>query len=465
MLSKRSTALAKQFFRDPRFHRAIFSLPDPIEQINKRPARRDRDLSQSWDDEPKPSDRDATRPNWPSIPADPRRTVCIHNVPRQALTREVLDLVISRGPIYHVEDADLDAAEGTPDARTVAVTFFKHGPALSFLTEVVNAKRVDLYGHCLSFSWGTGPTPHHLAKISRALMIPGLRTLGPDFVLGLETRLKTYGPLDQIAIVKKDGEPDRAYINFLSANNCMQAAEDLYKFHLNPIYMPDRCVLASRDRDAALHTRARGVRLDKLPPQTSVADLLDQIRGGALENIAFMPNSGVIPNTGVAYANFIDHAAAMAFHRHAVFRGIIVHNQRLAPRISSRTPSIPEYLYAPIHQGASRCLEIEGVFDPDALRKDCERHGPVERVSVSESISTVSFLGIREALAAYRMLGKKEAYTGHKLGFICDPCAAPYDYEKEEAANLQAQLASLLIPPEVQEPSSNTEPPSSPSKT
>lgn len=50
------------------------------------------------------------------------------------------------------------------------------------------------------------------------------------------------------------------------------------------------------------------------------------------------------------------------------------------------------------------------------------------------------------------MLPSQAPYKEHEVVFVEDPCAEPIPGDVEKALALQARLASLLLPPGVQEP-------------
>jgi len=205
----------------------------------------------------------------------------------------------------------------------------------------------------------------------------------------------------------------------------------------------DRCKVAESAKNAGLSKRSRTVLLSYIPPKTSVADICDQIRGGALEKVSFVRRSGV------AFVSFLTHTSATSFFQRAVYRGLFINNTRLHAQFVPESPQLPSFLLEHIRLGASRCLGIvdANVLQASALLKECERYGTVERISISQPTSTVTFTHLLHAIKASRLLPSQEPYKGLQIVFIKDPCAAPYPADVEEAAALQAEIASLLVPP------------------
>ncbi|KAJ7499392.1 hypothetical protein FB451DRAFT_1161886 [Mycena latifolia] len=376
-----------------------------------------------------------SRPD-PLISGETTPTVCIHNVPPRALIREVLDLVLV-GPIYHIDDSVKNGS------RVVTVTFYDHDTALAFYREATQHK-MDLYGHSIGVSWGSGPEllRHPTSKVSRAMAMP------PEGAVDEYLPLLEYGPIDRIQVVNLRGKPFRTYINFLSVESCRQAVQDLSASGLDVTHSPDRCWEAGNARAEALKSCSRHIVLRGMPPQTSVADLCDQIRGGALEKI------NLVPQSGVAFLYFLYHSGAASFFSYAVYRGLVVHDTRLSVQFGVRCPDMPKFLVDRVQRGASRCLRLPGVLDPDVVQNLCDSHKLVlERISKSESNTIVSFTHVRHALTALPFLAKAGGYKERDVEFVPDPCAAPFPAQVEEAVALQAEIASLLIPPEAKQSS------------
>ncbi|KAJ6543889.1 hypothetical protein B0H19DRAFT_1168802 [Mycena capillaripes] len=361
-------------------------------------------------------------------------TIRIHNVPREALISEVLDIVLA-GPIYRVDDY-----VQRRDDRVIAVTFYHSGDALAFYEDATSHK-VDLFGRRPEFAWAKGTAPRWHPTLSRSLNIWDEGQLGTD--KDLMRYLSQFGPIDRISLMKNPGG-DRAFVNYLNAESSTRAAEALSRAGATVSRTPDRGLVAAKSRTDAIKTHSRTVILRGIPTQTSLPELCDHIRGGAIQRINFVPESGV------AYVHFVEHSSAAYFLQHTIYQGTIIHKRRLNAVFSVKSEPLPNHMISDVELGATRCLGIEGIVNPDMLRDDCLQYGNVERVTFSESMSIVAFTNIQHAVRASRMLPTKVGYQGLTVTFVADPCAVPYPRDMQEAASLQAEIASLLIPAKVQ---------------
>ncbi|KAJ7163795.1 hypothetical protein C8R43DRAFT_1122761 [Mycena crocata] len=370
-------------------------------------------------------DADVQESIWErKAPVDRWDTVRIHNTPSWARVDEVLDLVMF-GPIYRIDDSVENGS------RVITLTFYHHHVAKAFYQDVA-ANKVDFYGRRLSFSCEWSGRPEIKRPFpSRALRIN--QSVSEEF---LAENMSSYGPIDRI-IIPSNG---RAYVHYLSTKSCALAMKALRQNGIDASFTPDRCVIAGSTRATAIANRSRTVMLDCIPPDTSVADICDQIRGGSLERINFQPQNGT------AFVHFVHDTSAVSFFRYALYRDLMVNERRVAARFVPTSVQMPRFMRDQIQLGATRCLAVLGIVDPEKLREESQRYGTVERVSVSESTyeTYVSFTHVSQAVMALRRLPAKVDYP---VVFIRDPCEEQYEEEIKEAAALQAEITSLLAPP------------------
>ncbi|KAJ6516360.1 hypothetical protein C8R45DRAFT_241346 [Mycena sanguinolenta] len=356
-------------------------------------------------------------------------TIHIRDLPLHALIGEVLDFVMG-GPIFRVDDV---VEHGK---RTVSLTFFDTRDALAFYKDATS-QEIDLFGRRPKFSWDRGTAPKWNPLLSRSIILWDKGRLGAEE--DILSYLRPFGPIDRVTLMKEK-TADRAFINFLSAESGLWAASELRKTGAIVRPAKDRCLVAVNNRTVAAKNQMRSVILRGIPPQTTLSELCDRIRGGLIHRMSYIPESGV------AFVHFAEHSSAAYFVQHAAYRGINVHGRRLNVVFLADSEKLPEYLAQSIQLGATRCLAIEGVVNPDMLRADCLQYGHVERIVLSESMSTVFFTHIQHAIKASRMLPTKLGYEGLRLTFVTDPCAAPYPQDLRKATTLQAELSTLLIP-------------------
>ncbi|KAJ7179539.1 hypothetical protein C8R46DRAFT_1029025 [Mycena filopes] len=383
------------------------------------------------DPEPEP----VLAPEPPNRPIGPRHTVCIRNAPYAAPLVDVLDIV-QFGPIYHIRDS-------MQDDRVISLTFFEAATALAFYRDA-KANEVEIYGRSLRFSWGRGPTPIPStpdAPRSRAITITDQGQLGTE--KALIHRLEAYGPVDSVTLMREEGR-DRAFVNFLSVYDSIRAARALSYAGADVEFVPDRCCVAGNAKALALDRGSRSVMLRNIPPDTTLSEICDQVRGGAIYRI------GLSPESGIAFIHFVEHSSAMSFHRYALYKGVMIRHQRINPVFMGQSKPIPRFIFDHLDRGATRCVGIEGILNEDMLRADCVHYGNIERITFTKTQSIVAFAAIPHAITTLRLLPTKLAYRGLEITFVEDPCATAYKKDLEKATALHAEISSMLLPTQTQ---------------
>ncbi|KAF7301273.1 RRM domain-containing protein [Mycena indigotica] len=364
-----------------------------------------------------------------------QHTISIQNVPPHALIGETLDVVLA-GPIYNVEDI-------LQPSRNVRITFYD-STAASELLEQVSNHPVLLYGQRLEFSpvMGQKPAPFHPTS-SRTIRATFANVHMTENALAQQ--LTPFGAIDRFNFVK--GNPSKAFISFLSARVASWAFKDLRQLGAQVSRVRDRCVTAALARTEALKNRSCKVALRGVPRNTTVIELADCIRGGALHNISYKPLDNV------AYIHFTLHASALAFFEDALYRGIYLHGRRLHPQFEPDSHPFSPNLAESIKNGASRCITFHYTgpgHEPADLTRHCSRFGPVERVSTTGSSATVVFLNIMHAINAFARLPASEGFDpSHvRLRFEKDPSSRPLLSSVEAVGQLHSEVQRLLHIPD-----------------
>ncbi|KAJ6567353.1 hypothetical protein DFH09DRAFT_1156736 [Mycena vulgaris] len=370
----------------------------------------------------------------PRNPVAPTTTVSVQNLPPEAPLDEFLRLVLF-GPLFRIDDKFRRHG-------IVSLSFFERSAAVAFYQEMTS-NEVTWRDERLRFVWGSGrtgrwrpgPIPYHRVT-TRAIYIHDVRQLGTREQF--HEHITQYGPVDSVVFTN---EEQSAFVTFLAAATAYRAAHALRKESLKVGFADDPCWTAGRTRADALRSHTRQVRLTNIPPGTTVSDLCDHIRGGALEKINFTPEHRT------AFVHFIEHESAAVFYRHALYRGITLGGQRLRVSIKMDTPELTRlvpHVAASVAAGASRSVRTSVSFPADRLRHDFEHFGPVERVELTDGGAIVSFTEIQSAIQATRLITWHAEYQAADIDFVPDRCAAPFLAASRAAQTLQAHMASLL---------------------
>jgi hypothetical protein len=169
----------------------------------------------------------------------------------------------------------------------------------------------------------------------------------------------------------------------------------------------------------------RTIYLGNLKRSTTVEDLCNVIRGGALERIR------LIPEKRIAFVSFISAASAADFHRRALHPGLVVKHQRLRPGWGRPRP-LPAEVMRAVSVGASRNVYLGGLEDPRAftverLRADFAEYGEIELVNTlpERQCAFVNFTSVAAAVKAVDAIRGKPGYERVRVNFGKDRCANP----------------------------------------
>ncbi|KAJ7179551.1 hypothetical protein C8R46DRAFT_1074061 [Mycena filopes] len=359
-------------------------------------------------------------------------TVHVHQVPHDTPVSELLNLVFF-GPISRVK------VRGFGETRYISLTFYETEKAKAFFREMTD-NEVILRGSRLKFTWGHGRVDHDRRPGTRAIYLHEVQRLGGTNE-AIEARMALYGRVDRVLFTNRDRT---AFIDFFTEAHARKAIEGLHKEGVKAGFADDRCYTAGALRAAAIRNRVRQVIISNIPSETSVGQLCDHIRGGALEKLVF------VPERQVAFVDFLAHEDAIAFSRYAVYHGITLAGQRLFVQMKEDKPhltSLAPHITASVARGASRCLRVFNTPDRsvDAVQRAFEQYGPVEKVGFeSPATATVSFLSIRDAISAARLILLQPGYEYADVVFTPDHCAAPVPSAQNAAHTLKAHMNKFL---------------------
>jgi hypothetical protein len=169
----------------------------------------------------------------------------------------------------------------------------------------------------------------------------------------------------------------------------------------------------------------RTIYLGNLKRSTTVEDLCNVIRGGALERIR------LIPEKRIAFVSFITADSAADFYRRALHPGLVVKHQRLRPGWGRSRP-LPAEVMRAVSVGASRNVYLGGlddarVFTVERLRDDFAEYGEIELVNTlpERQCAFVNFTSVAAAVKAVDAIRGKPGYERVRVNFGKDRCANP----------------------------------------
>ncbi|KAK4687739.1 hypothetical protein P7C73_g2371, partial [Tremellales sp. Uapishka_1] len=167
----------------------------------------------------------------------------------------------------------------------------------------------------------------------------------------------------------------------------------------------------------------RCVYLGGIHPDTTLEELCNNIRGGMLQQIKYMPDKHI------AFVTFVDATNALSFFQQANLTGLLVNNRKI--KIGWGKPSGPPTpnVLQQVQAGASRNVYIGAVtdfetFTEQKLRGDFGEYGDIEMINFlqEKGAAFVNFTSIAAAVKAVEGIKSKPEYTALRVAYGKDRC-------------------------------------------
>ncbi|KAJ1565572.1 hypothetical protein HK096_001869 [Nowakowskiella sp. JEL0078] len=181
----------------------------------------------------------------------------------------------------------------------------------------------------------------------------------------------------------------------------------------------------------------RTIYIGNIPPEATLKDLCDVIRGGILEKIKLTMDKKC------AFATFMDIPAAQAFYNRGQTDGVVVKGKRV--RINWGKPSMTSpHIQQAVLLGASRNVYIGNIdttiYNEEKLRNDFAQFGEIELVNLvpEKNAGFVNFIDIAFAIRAVEAMKLDGEYAAFRVNFGKDRCGQmPRIKERNGGVNLQ----------------------------
>ena len=194
----------------------------------------------------------------------------------------------------------------------------------------------------------------------------------------------------------------------------------------------------------------RHVVLYGLKPTCSIAQVLEQVRGGLIVD-AELVDTVSITGSKSALISFFEEHAAISFQNHVSTHAMIINGKNITAKIVS-TPSRPLTLVSKraireLHH--TRCLEIQKFpqeVSTTTLRRELEIHPDLKYDAIehmkmdAQGTLMLYFVSVMAAQHAFDNLSHRQKYRCCRIRYAQDPCARPFD---EDSVNVGPQNRGL----------------------
>ncbi|KAI8059918.1 uncharacterized protein B0P05DRAFT_268158 [Gilbertella persicaria] len=376
-----------------------------------------------------------------NVPTGPsNRTIYLGNVNTDLTPHDILKCV---------HQGAIETFRITKERLCAFLTFIDPSAAAMFF-QTYTTKKFVVKGVELKVGWGT---PSALSPVLRLQIEAGAtrtvylgRLTDKDTEETLRARLKTFGMIEFIRIIR---DINTAFVHFLSILSAVKCNSSLaldpdwkektvgygrdhctdvftqYNFSLGiPPVRPNNknqpVVETHIDADATSSV-LRTLYIGNIHPEATCEDICNVLKGGNVLQIKYQKD------TQNAFVSFVDEDAAQRVKDFLEKYQITVRGRKL--RIGWGKPSTisPRVAFA-IKNGATRNLYIGGidpeVYTVDKLRTDFSDYGEVEQVNLIAAKKTgfVNFMSINNAMTALAAIKMKPEYADIKISYGKDRC-------------------------------------------
>ncbi|KXS21668.1 hypothetical protein M427DRAFT_93351 [Gonapodya prolifera JEL478] len=374
-----------------------------------------------------------------------QRTVYLGNLPANVTIEDILN---------NVRTGMVEQAKVLEEKNCAFVTFLDASAALSFYNDC-SSRHLIINSQEIKVGWGKPilPSASIISAVaqgaSRNVFIGNIdETITDDF---LKEDLSRFGQIDQIKVLPEKRIAFIHMAGIASAVKAVQAMQMEDKWSGRRInYGRDRCAPSKLSGGgpghAPIHSHSNGppqppiplphigngpapngnrtVYLGGLPPETTVRELCDNIRGGLLQHVKYFPDKGI------GFVTFMSADAAALFNHRSTQEGLVIHGKRIKIGWGKGIP-IPQNVLAAVREGATRNAFLGNidtdVVDEDSLRREFQEFGEIEMINIiaEKSIAFVNFTDIANAIKAVEAKRADPNYSRYRINYGKDRCANP----------------------------------------
>ncbi|KAI8332765.1 hypothetical protein BD560DRAFT_51516 [Blakeslea trispora] len=271
-----------------------------------------------------------------------------------------------------------------------------------------------------------------------------------DTVESITLKLKKFGPIEHIRLIRAQNIAFVHFLSILSAIKCNSTLRlepdwrgkyvgygrdhctDVFTQYNSALGVsPQKLLRNSRDLpyepmdedpiENNLTNIKRTVYFGNIHSEATPEDLCNVIKGGNVLKIQFFKA------TQNAFVTFFDEESAERVYQHFERYQVTIRGRKLKLGWGKLSSISPRTAFA-IKNGASRNLYIGGIdpaiYTVDKLRKDFSDYGELEQVNVLKDNNTafVNFLSLNDAMTALVAIKTKPDYADIKVSYGKDRC-------------------------------------------
>ncbi|KAJ3034512.1 hypothetical protein HDV00_004977 [Rhizophlyctis rosea] len=185
----------------------------------------------------------------------------------------------------------------------------------------------------------------------------------------------------------------------------------------------------------------RTVYLGNLPSPVSYEEVINNVRGGALEQVK------ILEEKNCAFVTFVEASAAQSYNQNAQVKRLQINNQEVKIGWGKHS-SIPTSVLAALQNGASRNVFIGNIDDAvtePMLLQEFTKFGPIDRVTIlsDKRIAFVHMAGVAAAIEAVSCLTHDPRWVNQHISYGEDRCARSASSDAHPFALIAASASDV----------------------
>ncbi|OBZ91724.1 Negative regulator of differentiation 1 [Choanephora cucurbitarum] len=382
-------------------------------------------------------------PPTSSLNSSPNRTIYLGNVTEELTSHDILQCV---------HQGALEQFRMSKERFCAFLTFLDANAANAFY-QTYTTKKFIVKGVVLQVNWGS---PKAISSTLQIQIEAGAtrnvylgRLLDTDTEEVIRTKVKKFGPIEHIRIIKPKKIAFVHFLSILSAIKCNSVLPldpewkdktvGYGRDHCTDVFTQYNSALGivpqklqhsdtetpyeplTNDMEYNLANVRRTVYFGNIHPDAGCEDLCNVIKGGNVLMIRFFKA------TQNAFVTFFDEESAERVYEYFEKYQLSVRGRKLKLGWGKPSTISPRTAFA-IKNGATRNLYIGGIdtsiYTAEKLRQDFSDYGETEQVNVMKEQMTgfVNFLSLNDAMTAIVAIKTKPEYADIKISYGKDRC-------------------------------------------
>ncbi|KTW25901.1 hypothetical protein T552_03175 [Pneumocystis carinii B80] len=175
------------------------------------------------------------------------------------------------------------------------------------------------------------------------------------------------------------------------------------------------------------HKLGRTIYIGNIPSETTVNEILSQVRTGPIESVRLLPDKNC------AFISFLEPSPAALFYEDAIMKKLSFHGKEAKIGWGKPSSVSSTVMLAVQQSGATRNVYLGNLQEnitEEEIKEDLSKFGTIDQIKIvkNKGICFVHFLSISNAMKAVQQLPMEHKWANRKISYGKDRCAQSFRY-------------------------------------